>query len=99
VYKKPKKSEIFKENILKQLRPKRSWWSLIGIAVFFFVPEIIAFFWGDRIINYSNFMQKHTDDYMMQKMYEMLKMFGENSMFNIILGFVFVVWFFYERRK
>jgi len=99
VYKKSKKSEIFKENMLKQLKPKTSWWSLIGIIIFFFVPEIIAFFWGEKIIAYSDLMQKHTDDFLMQKMYEMLKMFGENSLFNIILGLVFVVWFFYEKRK
>jgi hypothetical protein len=99
VYKRAKKSEIFKENVLKQLRPKTSWWSFVGIVVFFFVPEIIAFFWGEQIIAYSDFMQKHTDDFLMQKMYEMLKMFGENSLFNIILGFIFVAWFFYERRK
>ncbi len=94
-----RKSEIFKENILKQLRPKTSWWSLVGIVIFFFVPEIIAFFWGERIVAYADFMQKHTDDYLMQKMYDTLKMFGENSLFNIILGGIFVVWFFYERRK
>ena len=99
MYKRAKKSEIFKENVLKQLRPKTSWWSFVGIVVFFFVPEIIAFFWGEQIIAYSDFMQKHTDDFLMQKMYEMLKMFGENSLFNIILGFIFVAWFFYERRK
>lgn len=99
MYKKSKKSEIFKENMLKQLKPKTSWWSLIGIIIFFFVPEIIAFFWGEKIIAYSDLMQKHTDDFLMQKMYEMLKMFGENSLFNIILGLVFVVWFFYEKRK
>ena len=85
--------------MLKQLKPKTSWWSLIGIIIFFFVPEIIAFFWGEKIIAYSDLMQKHTDDFLMQKMYEMLKMFGENSLFNIILGLVFVVWFFYEKRK
>ncbi|MFK5880969.1 MAG: hypothetical protein QM482_02040 [Sulfurospirillum sp.] len=94
-----RKFDIFKANLAKQLKPKTSWWSLAGIIVFFFFPEIIAFFWGDKIIAYSNLMQKHSDDYLMQKLYEILKMFGENSLFNIIVGTGLVIWFFYERRK
>lgn len=97
--KKPTKLEIFKANLLKQLKPKTSWGSLIGIFIFFFLPEIIAFFWGDDIVKYSNFMQRHTDDYMMQKMYGYLKIFGENSLLNIAIGLGLTGWFFYERRN
>ena len=97
--KKPTKLDIFKANLLEQLKPKTSWGSLVGIFIFFFLPEIIAFFWGDKIIAYSNFMQSHTDDYMMQKMYGFLKMFGENSLLNIAIGLGLTGWFFYERRK
>ncbi|MCF6173552.1 MAG: hypothetical protein L3J44_07225 [Campylobacteraceae bacterium] len=97
--KEPTKRDIFKANLLKQLKPKTSWGSFVGIFIFFFMPEIIAFFWGDRIISYSNFMQQHTDVYLMQKMYGYLKMFGENSLFNIILGLGLTGWFFYEKRK
>ena len=96
---KQKKKEIFKQNLINQLKPKTSWWSLIGIIIFFFLPEVIAYFWGEDIIKYSDLMQKRTDDYLYQKLYESLKMFGENSIFNIILGFLFLGWFFYERRK
>ena len=95
----PKKSEIFKENLLKQLRPQASLWSLFGIVIFFFVPEIVAFFWGDKIVAFSDMMQKRTDDYVYQKLYESLKMFGENSTFNIILGFLFLFWWIYERKR
>ena len=97
--KKITKFDIFKANLAKQLKPKTSWWSLVGIVFFFFVPEVVAFFWGDKIIAYSNLMQKHTDDYIIQKIYETLKMFGENSIFNIVVGIGLTGWFFYERRK
>ncbi len=97
--KRVKKFDLFKENLSKQLKPKRSWWSLVGIVFFFFVPEVVAFFWGDKIISYSDLMQKQTDDYLMQKFFETLKMFGENSIFNIIIGIGLVLWFFHERNK
>ncbi|NOX15275.1 MAG: hypothetical protein GXP61_04500 [Epsilonproteobacteria bacterium] len=93
------KFDLFKANLSKQLKPKTSWWSLVGIVIFFFVPEIIAFFWGDRIIDYFNYMEKQSDGYLMQKMFEILKTFGENSTFNIVVGLGLTVWFFYEKRK
>ena len=95
----PTKLDMFKANLSKQLKPKTSWWSLFGIIMFFFVPEIIAFFWGDRIVTYCNFMQQHTDDYMMQKLYGFSKILGENSILNIVIGLGLTGWFFYERRK
>ncbi len=91
--------DIFKKNLSKNLKPKTSWWSLVGIIFFFFVPEVVAYFWGDSIIVYFNMMQRGTDDYMKQKLYETLKTFGENSLVNIVVGLGLVGWFFYERRR
>ncbi len=95
------KLQISKEkwNELKnQLRPGQSWWALIGIVLFFFVPEIIAFFWGDSIKKYFQMHENMSSSLFYKKLYHTLQSLGENSWFNIILGIVFVIWFFYEKK-
>lgn len=92
------KLDIYKANLLQQMKPKTSWGSLVGIFIFFFLPEIIAYFWGDDIVAYSNLMQHNSDNYMAQKMYGFLKIFGENSYLNILIGLGLTGWFFYERN-
>jgi len=89
------KLDILKE----QLAPSKSWWGLIGIVVFFFVPEIIAYFYGDSIIAYFTNLQNSASSTALKYLYKSLKSLGENSYFNIILGIVFVVWFFKLRFK
>jgi len=93
------KKELFKQNLINQLKPSASWYSFWGIVLGVFLPEIIALFWGEEIIAYSNQMQKLTEDYITQKLYETLKMFGENSLFNTLLGVGLLLWWFNERKK
>ncbi len=87
------------EELKKQLKPGHSWWALVGIIVFFFVPEIIAFFWGDEISKYFALKEKNSIDFLHKFLYGQLKSLGKNSIFNITLGIGFVVWFFKGRKE
>jgi hypothetical protein len=87
-----------KFNELKnKLRPNTSYLALAGIIVFFFVPEIIAFFWGEEIKHFFLLKQEHSSG-ILKFLYSELKSLGENSIFNIVLGFLFVIWFFKVRK-
>jgi hypothetical protein len=83
----------------EQLQPSKSWWSLVGIVFFFFVPEIVAYFYGDSIVKYFTSLQNSTTNAALKYIYKTLKSLGENSFFNIILGVVFLIWFFKLRFK
>ena len=86
------------EEVKSQLKPGRSYWALAGIILFFFVPEIIALFWGESIVSF--FQAKEAEATGAYKLiYKTLQSLGENSLFNIALGVAFVVWFFKERKK
>lgn len=86
------------EELKKQLHPGHTWWAFAGIIVFFFVPEIIAYYWGDEIVKYFELKEHNSVDFIHKFLYKHLKSLGENSIFNIILGIGFVLWFFSSKR-
>ncbi len=86
------------EEVKDKLRPGKSWWALLGIIFFFFVPEIAAYFYGDVIKEYFAQLASSSDSYLKAKLYTQLESLGENSIFNIILGIAFVIWFFRARN-
>lgn len=83
-----------------KLKPATTIWALGGIVFFFFVPEIVAFFWGDQINEYFKNLSHLYENPVMQKLcVETGEMFSENSLLNIIIGFGFVYWWYHERKK
>ena len=93
------KFEKFKENLSKNLKPKPTLWSLAGIFLIFFLPEIVAYFYGEKIVIFINDIKNSTNDPFLKKVYESLKIFSENSLFNILLGFLTLIWWIYERKQ
>jgi len=87
------------DELNKKLAPGKSWWAFIGILLFFFLPELVAFFWGDRITAYFSNLENNASDSLHKFLYRQLKGFGQNSIFNISLGLIFIVWFFKARKK
>ncbi len=81
---------------LEQLKPKKTFWGIVGVAIFFILPEIVAFIWGDEI---SAWAQAHLaeplplDKEYQYKAIEM--MFGEGSWFNLLFGIGLLVWAFF----
>ena len=90
------KSHPATQQSLKQLKPKKTFWSLLGVALFFIVPEIVAIVWGADIKAWT---QSHLaepltlDEEYKYKAIEML--FTEPSYLNLILGVALLVWAFF----
>jgi len=92
--------ERFKSELHKKIKPATTWWALIGIIFFFFVPEIIAFFWGEDLKVYFTNIAKTYHGTILEKLYmEVADMISENSLLNIAIGLGFVYWWYYERQK
>ena len=87
------------EEVKAKLKPGKSWWALVGIVLFFFLPEIAAFFWGDEISKYFSIKEQTSVDSMHKFLYHQLQSLGENSIFNIVLGVIFTIWFFKGRKE
>jgi len=88
-----------RKKIVDSLRPGRSWWALVGIVLFFVLPEIAAFFYGDEIKGYFHYLSQKEPDRFLAKSFEMFESFGDFSWINLLIGLGFVGWFFYERYK
>jgi len=88
------------DELKEKLKPATSIWALLGILFFFFVPEIVAFFWGVQINEYfKNLSYLYQNPLMKKLCLESGEMFSENSILNIMIGFGFVYWWYHERKK
>ena len=89
------KDENFQRS-LASIKPQKSIWGFLGIVLFFFVPEIVGVFWGDSIISWSHFHAIEEPNVVLRKMYEMIESSYKDgiSYFNLILGGLFLYWFF-----
>jgi len=87
------------EELKTKLQPGRSWWALLGIIFFFFVPEVAAYFYGDEIKHFFALKASSSDSLLKAKLYTELESLGENSLFNIAFGVLFTIWFFKGRTK
>jgi len=93
-------SEEKLDELKEKLKPATSIWALLGILFFFFVPEIVAFFWGVQINEYfKNLSYLYQNPLMKKLCLESGEMFSENSILNIMIGFGFVYWWYHERKK
>jgi len=88
------------KEVKDRMKPATSIWSLFGIVFFFFVPEVVAFFWGDSVKKYfENLSHLYNEPFMQKACIEAGEMLSENSILNILIGFGFVWWWYHERRK
>ena len=82
---------------LLDIKPKKTLWGILGVVLFFIVPEIIAYFYSVDIVQYAqNGLSLHTT--MLEKLnYEILiKLFDDGvSWFNLGFGVVLLVWLFF----
>ena len=83
-----------------RIKPQATWWALVGIIFFFFVPEIVAYFWGAELKSYFLQIASLQDSSILKKLYEeSADMVSENSILNITIGLGFVYWWYHERKK
>ena len=82
---------------VKSLKPEKTLWGFLGVALFFIVPEVIAFIWGEQISAYANEQLPHTSSTVASYYYEGLLMLfeGGGSWINLIIGIALLVWLFF----
>ena len=82
---------------LQEMKPSRSIWGVLGVVLFFFVPEFMSYFYSPEINHYlTNLAQTMPSDKMASLLtYLGNELFnGEVSWINIGLGIAFLVWLF-----
>ena len=85
----------------KSLKPKPNAWGVLGIFVFFILPEIIGFIWGKEIAQWahSNTLTEPTE--IGRKAYWALEMLFKDggSWVNIGIGIALMLWLLWDWLK
>ncbi len=90
------KSHPVARESMKQLKPKKSFWSLVGVALFFIVPEIVAIIWGGDITAWAQAHLAQPLPLEEEYRYKAIKiLFGEASYLNLLIGIALFVWAFF----
>ena len=81
---------------LRSMKPAKNVWGFLGVAVFFFLPEAIAFFWGASITQYAQAMLA-LEPGMMHYYYDALIYTFKNgvSWLNLSVGIALLIWLFF----
>jgi len=79
------------------MKPEKSLWGVLGVILFFIVPEIIAFIWGINITSYANRELLLATSMIGQQYYKLLIMLFEEggSWMNLGMGIVLLIWLFF----
>lgn len=82
--------------VFKSLKPKKSFWGIFGVIVFFILPEIVAFTWGDEITAFVQHKLQTPMPFEEAYSYKGLEMlFGKGSYLNLLFGVVLLIWLFF----
>jgi len=86
-------SERFQEALL-QMKPQKSLWGILGIFLFFFLPEIMTALWQEPMVLWLSNEMMHTQNTLLQWFLSFAKEGIEAgvSWFNIALGVLFLWW-------
>ena len=93
-----KNNQEFQEK-LQEIKPKRNIWGILGVVLFFFVPEVVNVVWHKEI---TAWIKALIDSAPANPMSDLLtwmtgKVFtGEISFFNIGVGIAILVWIFWD---
>jgi hypothetical protein len=88
------------DELKTKLKPKATIWALLGILVFFFLPEILAYLYPQEIKAYFINLSKLYENPLIKRLcLEMADELSQNSFLNIMIGFGFVWWWWHERKK
>ena len=87
------------QEAVNKIRPRWSFWGIFGIALFFFLPELITAIWQDQLIDWTHLHAITEPVEIVRKMYVMLEeMFRDGvSWVNVGLGVLFLWWAFFAR--
>ncbi|QFR43132.1 hypothetical protein CVO_05490 [Sulfurimonas sp. CVO] len=81
---------------LQSIKPQKNFWGIGGVVLFFIVPEIIAYIWGEDITKYANNELLKPQDFLNTQYYELLVMLFEEgiSYINLAIGIALLIWLF-----
>ena len=81
---------------IKSIKPEKSIWGFLGVFVFFILPEIIAYGWGEQITHYATTHLPLATSYIEEKYFDLLIILFEEgiSWFNLAMGIFFLIWLF-----
>ncbi len=85
----------------QSLKPDRSILGVLGVVLFFFVPEIVGFIWGEEITDWSHAQTLSEPTEIGRKLYWVLEKLFENggSWVGLSIGVLLLVWLFWDREK
>ena len=85
------------QKVLKDMKPKKSLWGILGVILFFIAPEIIAYFWSSDIVHYAqNGLAMHPATLEHYNYEILIKLFEDGvSWFNLSFGVVLLIWLFF----
>lgn len=85
------------KKLLTDMKPEKSLWGILGIIFFFFIPEIIAYFYATDIVQYAqNGLSLHPATLERYNYELLIKLFEDGvSWFNLGLGVVLLIWLFF----
>jgi len=90
------------QNKLQEMKPKRSILGVLGVVLFFFVPEIMSRFYSVEINHWISELAQKTPSQEIATLLEWSseKLFnGEVSWINIGVGVAFLFWMFWDNIK
>ncbi len=76
------------------IKPKKTIWGILGVIVFFFLPELITYIWQEPLISWAH-QHSMTEPFEgLRLLYAQLeKMFADGvSWVNIGIGILLLVW-------
>lgn len=82
---------------LQDMKPKRNIWGVLGVVLFFFVPEVISAFYSAEVNHWIAQLAQRSPSQEMGSLLEWLskQLFtGDVSWINIGLGVALLVWMF-----
>ena len=82
------------QKAVASIKPKKGLWGIVGIILFFFLPEAITYIWQNELINWSH-VHSITEPLAMQRwLYSELEdMFASGvSWFNLLIGGLLLLW-------
>ena len=83
----------FKEAVTR-IKPKKNFWGITGILLFFFVPELVVYIWQNELISWSH-LHSITEPIASQRWLfgKLEEMFASGvSWVNLTLGSLFLWW-------
>ncbi len=93
-----KNNPEFKER-LQEMRPKRNIWGILGVVLFFFVPEVVNVLYYKEITAWIMNLIHNAPQTPISNLLELMtaKVFtGEVNYLNISLGVAFLIWLFWD---